>query len=185
MFTHSRLMLPLGTLITLLYTSHLPHIICSHQHQPRYDETCHSRMAWFICTRILCSVSMQYIVRPQVCLYFSSAVLHSKLCRSILYLFADNNYCIALRCRMFLQQVQSIDPYRHTLFVVQSLEHGSRKNVDLVCKSASSLEPAGDRGLGETFLASTHVWYEMRCWCWLPCIYDINNSPIFQLCVNM
>ena len=59
---------------------------------------------------------------------------------------------------MFLQQVQSIDPYRHTLFVVQSLEHGSRKNVDLVCKSASSLEPAGDLGLGETFLASTHVW---------------------------
>ena len=144
-------------------------------------------MARLICRRIFRSVSMQYIVRPQVCLYFSCTVLHSKLCTSILCLFADNNYCIALRCRrMFLQQVQSIDPYRHTLFVVQSLEHGSRKNVDLVCKSASSLEPAGDPGLGETFLASTHVWDEMRCWCWLlACIYDINNSPIFQLCVNM
>ena len=179
-------MLPLGTLITLLYTSHLPHIICSHHHQPRYDETCHSRMAWFICTRILCSVSMQYIVRPQVCLYFSSTVLHSKLCRSILYLFADNNYCIALRCRMFLQQVQSIDPYRHTLFVVQSLEHGSRKNVDLVCKSVSSLEPAGDRGLSETFLASTHVWAEMRCWCWCWLVFTILTIvQFFVLCVNM
>ena len=144
-------------------------------------------MPRLFCTRIFRSVSMQYIVRPQVCLYFSCTVLHSKLCTSILYLFADNNYCIALRCRrMFLQQVQSIDPYRHTLFVVQSLEHGFRKNVDLVCKSVSSLEPAGDLGLGETFLASTHVWDEMRCWCWLlACIYDINNSPIFQLCVNM
>ena len=86
---------------------------------------------------------------------------------------------------MFLQQVQSIDPY-HTIFVVQSLEHGSSKKADSLCKSVISLEPAGDLSLGEKFLTSNHVWGRdemLAAGCLVFTILTI--VQFFVLCVNM